>query len=141
MAKNSKKYVNGDIAIVVKIFKDRIDVMLTRQQEVVEVPVATWEQFDYQFNNDAKEIERRVVGTFTQLPVILAWAMTIHKSQGLTLEKVHIDMGAGSFETGQTYVALSRCRSMDTLSLAKPLKSEDVKVDSKSKAFYAEIRR
>ena len=141
MAKNSPKYVNGDIAIVTKIFRDRIEVMLTRRQEVVEVRIATWEQFDYQFNNDAKEIERRVVGTFTQLPVILAWAMTIHKSQGLTLERVHIDMGSGSFETGQTYVALSRCRSMDTLSLAKPLKSEDVKVDSKSKAFYAEIRR
>ena len=141
LAKNSKKYVNGDIGIVGKIFRDRIEVMLTRRQEIVEVPIATWEQFDYRFNTDSKEIERVVVGTFVQLPVILAWAMTIHKSQGLTLERVHIDLGAGSFETGQTYVALSRCRSMATLSLAKPLKAEDIRVDPKAKAFYAEIRR
>ena len=141
LAKNSKSYVNGDIGIVRQIRRDRIEVMLTRRQETVEVPIATWEQFDYRFNSDSKEIERVVVGTFVQLPVILAWAMTIHKSQGLTLERVHIDMGAGSFETGQTYVALSRCRSMATLSLAKHLKAEDVKVDPKSKAFYAEIRQ
>ncbi len=141
LAKNSKNYVNGDIGIVRQIRRDRIEVMLSRRQEIVEVPIATWEQFDYRFNSDSKEIERVVVGTFVQLPVILAWAMTIHKSQGLTLERVHIDMGAGSFETGQTYVALSRCRSMATLSLAKPLKTDDVRVDPKSKAFYTEIRQ
>lgn len=141
LTKNGNGYVNGDIAIIRKIFKDRVEVELVRRQTITEIPIATWDQFDFRFNSESKEIERFVVGSFRQLPVILAWAMTIHKSQGLTLERVHIDLGAGSFATGQTYVALSRCRSISTLSLAKPIRAEDVLVDPKSKAFYAEIRR
>ena len=75
-----------------------------------------------------------------KIPVILAWAMTIHKSQGLTIDKVHLDLGAGAFETGQTYVALSRCRSLKNLTLSKEVKSGDIKVDPESSAFYKILR-
>jgi ATP-dependent exoDNAse (exonuclease V) alpha subunit len=87
-----------------------------------------------------KEIEKIVIGSYSQIPVILAWAITIHKSQGLTLERVHLDLGSGAFETGQTYVALSRCRSLETLSLERPIKSSDIRIDPKAKAFYDELR-
>jgi len=141
LAKNSKEYVNGDIATVTEILEDRIKVMLISLNKVVEVPIAIWEQFDYQFNEESKEIERIVVGKYTQLPAVLAWAITIHRSQGLTLERVHIDLGKGAFETGQTYVALSRCRSLKTLTLARPIRSEDILVDPEAVAFYKEIRQ
>jgi hypothetical protein len=141
LSKNSKEYVNGDIATVTEILEDRIKVMLISLNKVVEVPIAIWEQFDYKFNEESKEIERIVVGKYTQLPAVLAWAITIHRSQGLTLERVHIDLGKGAFETGQTYVALSRCRSLNTLTLARPIRSEDILVDPEAVAFYKEIRQ
>ena len=141
LSKNSKEYVNGDIATVTEILEDRIKVMLISLNKVVEVPIAIWEQYDYQFNEETKEIERIVVGKYTQLPAVLAWAITIHRSQGLTLERVHIDLGKGAFETGQTYVALSRCRSLKTLTLARPIRSDDILVDPEAVAFYREIRQ
>lgn len=141
LIKNSKKYINGDVALVTSMFEDRIQVSLLKSREIVEVPFATWEQFDYALNEKTKEIEKIVIGTYIQLPVILAWAITIHKSQGLTLERVHLDLGSGAFETGQTYVALSRCRSLETLSLERPIKSSDIRIDPKAKAFYDELRR
>lgn len=140
-ARGSNDYVNGDIGTISEIFGDRVKVMLIRSQKIVEVPIDLWEQFDYKFNNETKKIEREVVGTYFQLPVILGWAITIHRSQGLTLERVHIDLGKGAFESGQTYVALSRCRSIATLSLARPVRAGDIRVDPQATAFYAEICR
>lgn len=140
IAKNGKNYVNGDVATVTAIFADRVKVMLTDRKEVVEVPISVWQQFEYKFNEKTKEIERVISGSYSQLPVVLAWAMTIHKSQGLTLSSVHLDLGKGAFETGQTYVALSRCRSLKTLSMARPIRSEDILVDPQAVAFYKEIR-
>jgi ATP-dependent DNA helicase PIF1 len=140
IAKNGKNYVNGDVATVTEILADRVKVMLTERKEMVEVPISVWQQFEYKFNEETKEIERVVTGSYSQLPVVLAWAMTIHKSQGLTLSSVHLDLGKGAFETGQTYVALSRCRSLETLSMARPIRSEDILVDPQAVAFYKEIR-
>lgn len=140
ISKNGKNYVNGDVATVSEIFSDRVKVMITDRKEVVEVPISVWQQFEYKFNEETEEIERVVSGSYSQLPVVLAWAMTIHKSQGLTLSSVHLDLGKGAFETGQTYVALSRCRSLKTLSLARPIRSEDILVDPQAVAFYKEIR-
>jgi len=85
-------------------------------------------------------VVRQVIGTFVQIPISLAWAMTIHKSQGLTLDKVHLDLGGGAFETGQTYVALSRSRSMAAITLARKLSVSDVLVDREAVAFYKAIR-
>jgi ATP-dependent DNA helicase PIF1 len=140
IAKNGKNYLNGDVATVTEILTDRVKVMLTDRKEVVEVPISVWQQFEYTFNEETEEIERVVTGSYSQLPVVLAWAMTIHKSQGLTLSSVHLDLGKGAFETGQTYVALSRCRSLKTLTLARPIRSEDILVDPQAVAFYKEIR-
>ena len=100
----------------------------------------TWEQYDYVVNDDSKVIERTVVGTFRQIPAILAWAMTIHKSQGLTLDAVHLDLGSGAFETGQTYVALSRVRDIDRLTLSRHIRLDDIRVDQESSLFYNQIR-
>lgn len=75
-----------------------------------------------------------------QLPLMLAWSVTIHKSQGKTIERVHIDLGAGAFETGQTYVALSRCRSLSALTLSRPLTEADILVDAESREFYRKLR-
>lgn len=139
--KNGNKWVNGSIGTVQKTLPDKVHVRLLEDGEVVEVAPAVWEQYDYQFNPLTGGIERFIAGTYSQIPLVLAWSVTIHKSQGKTLDRVHIDLGAGAFETGQTYVALSRCRSLERLTLSRPLTSEDVRVDVESQAFYAALRR
>lgn len=139
--KNGNKWVNGSIGTVQKTLPDKVHVRLLEDGEVVEVAPATWEQFDYQFNPVTGGIERFIAGTYSQIPLVLAWSVTIHKSQGKTLDRVHIDLGAGAFETGQTYVALSRCRSLERLTLSRPLKAEDVRVDVESQAFYGALRK
>ena len=82
------------------------------------------------------KLEVKVVGTFTQYPIKLAWAITIHKSQGKTFDKVIIDLGSGAFEHGQTYVALSRCRTLEGIVLRQPLRPRDVMVDDKVVTYY-----
>lgn len=139
--KNGNKWVNGSIGTVQKTLPDKVHVRLLEDGEVVEVAPATWEQFDYQFNPMTGGIERFIAGTYSQIPLVLAWSVTIHKSQGKTLDRVHIDLGAGAFETGQTYVALSRCRSLERLTLSRPLTAEDVRVDVESQAFYGALRK
>jgi len=106
----------------------------------VDVARAKWQDYQYRWNNNTSEIERKNNGSYTQFPLVLAWAITIHKSQGRTIEKVHLDLGAGAFETGQTYVALSRCRSISGLSMTRPLVDGDIRIDDESKAFYDDLR-
>jgi len=137
---NSKSWVNGSIATVLSAAQDKLTVRLASSGMTVEVPRYTWEQFDYVVNPNTGLIEREVIGRYIQMPIALAWAMTIHKSQGLTLDRVHIDLGAGAFETGQTYVALSRARSLSTLSLSRPIQERDILVDTEARAFYAAVR-
>lgn len=138
--KNSARWVNGSIGTVVKMLDDRVEVRLAESGSVVDVGPMSWEQFDYKTNLDTHQVERAVVGEYLQIPLMLAWSVTIHKSQGKTIERVHIDLGAGAFETGQTYVALSRCRSLDALTLSRPLSEADVRVDAESREFYRKLR-
>ena len=138
--KNGGRWVNGTIGVVENMFEERVEVRLHETGLLVDVGPASWEQFDYQLNNDTHQIERTVVGEYVQLPLMLAWSVTIHKSQGKTIERVHLDLGAGAFETGQTYVALSRCRSLDALTLSRQLRESDVLVDAESRAFYRQLR-
>ncbi|MEZ5853992.1 MAG: AAA family ATPase [Hyphomicrobiaceae bacterium] len=122
-----RRWVNGTIARVTRLEDDSIWVDIDGKEYEVE-PVA-WESRRYAYDQAEQKIVETVAGTFKQLPVRLAWALTIHKSQGLTLDKVYIDLGRGTFAHGQAYVALSRCRSLEGLSLARPLRPQDVLFD------------
>lgn len=140
ITKNSKEYVNGDVGIITNMRSDRVFVELKSKGRIVDVPKATWEQFDFVFNENTEEIERVVVGTYSQIPVVLAWAITIHKSQGLTFDDIHLDFGIGTFASGQGYVALSRCRSVGGMSMSRKLSSNDIKIDPAALSFYKDIR-
>ncbi|MEZ4982146.1 MAG: helicase C-terminal domain-containing protein [Saprospiraceae bacterium] len=89
-----------------------------------------------QAKEDEKSIDSEVIGTFSQIPLRLAWAITIHKSQGKTFERVIIDMGKGAFEHGQTYVALSRCKTLEGVILNQPIQMKDILTDFRIVEFY-----
>ena len=140
MIKNDplKRFVNGTIGIIQELMKESIKVKITENKEdrYVEVEPHTWDLLKYSYNQDKDCIESKTIGSFTQLPIKLAWAMTIHKSQGKTFDKVHIDLGRGAFEYGQTYVALSRCKTFDGITLRNPLKRADVFIDERIVDFH-----
>jgi ATP-dependent exoDNAse (exonuclease V) alpha subunit len=93
------------------------------------------EVIEYQYNKEEKKIEAIVTGSFTQFPVKLAWAITIHKSQGQTFDNIIIDLGNGSFTHGQTYVALSRCTSLEGIILKTKIGQKDIILDPKVSRF------
>ena len=132
------EYVNGTIGKVVAIDSDQIKVKIEvdGQQKIIEVYQVEWEVLKYKQTLDPKEIETEVLGTFTQYPLKLAWAVTIHKSQGKTFDKVIIDMGKGAFEHGQTYVALSRCRTLEGIVLKQKITPQDIMVDERIVDYY-----
>jgi len=139
-----RKFVNGSLGRVVTIQSDRIEVELAGEDgraEIIELPRMTWDMLRYRYQPDAPEpIQAEVTGSFTQYPVRLAWAVTIHKSQGQTYDRVRIDLGQGAFEHGQVYVALSRCRSFQGIYLARPLTPRDILVDERIVEFYESHR-
>jgi ATP-dependent DNA helicase PIF1 len=143
-ASNSGDWVNGNIGIIQTVSVDKVTVKLLVSRKIIEVPRYVWKQYEYRYEEAgegrAGGVHRSEVGSYTQLPLGLAWAMTIHKSQGLTLDKVHLDLGAGAFEVGQTYVALSRSRSLASITLARRLSVADIKVDREAADFYSVIR-
>jgi ATP-dependent exoDNAse (exonuclease V) alpha subunit len=140
--KNDKqrRWINGTVGLVKSMESDKITVELADTKKLVDVERTKWVDYKYRWNTETREIERETTGSFEQFPLILAWAITIHKSQGRTIEKVHLDLGVGAFETGQTYVALSRCRSLQGLSMTRPLTERDILVDQESKEFYDHLR-
>jgi hypothetical protein len=111
---SEKRYFNGKIGVVKSLMHD--DIIVNCDGDDIYVSQETWENSRYTLNRNDGKLEQEVLGTFTQFPLRLAWAITIHKSQGLTFEKVMIDAGA-SFSSGQVYVALSRCTSLDGIVL------------------------
>ena len=129
MARNDigKRWVNGTLARVGHVEAERVQVELNGTLHLVDT--VQWENIRYQYNPETRKITHDVIGTFTQLPIRLAWAMTVHKSQGQTLERAHFEMRHRAFAHGQTYVALSRCRTLEGLTLARPLRQSDVIVD------------
>lgn len=130
---SDRRWVNGTVATVAKLSDQRIWIDVDGKEHEIE-PVA-WENRRYAFDQEKGQVVESVAGTFKQFPLRLAWAMTIHKSQGLTLDKVYIDFGRGTFAHGQAYVALSRCRSLDGLALARPLTIRDVLYDPRATRY------
>lgn len=135
-----KKFVNGTIGKVKSLHPDLIKVEVEEQsgfRRTLEVERMEWEIVKYmEDERDAKKIKTETLGTFRQFPLKLAWAITIHKSQGKTFDKVLIDLGRGAFEHGQTYVALSRCRTLEGIVLKQRLNSKDIMTDDRVVQFY-----
>jgi hypothetical protein len=130
----SRRYYNGKIGTVARIEGDKIFIRFEQEPELLELAKETWRNINYKYNPDKDEIEEDEIGSFTQFPVRLAWAITIHKSQGLTFEKAIVDAGA-SFAAGQVYVALSRLTSLDGLVLHSKINPSQVMTDERVLTF------
>ncbi|BDV32336.1 ATP-dependent DNA helicase [Microbacterium terricola] len=127
------RWVNGTIGTVTRIAGETVRVEVDGEEHDVEP--AVWEKFRYAYDPGSRSLTRDVVAEFTQFPLRLAWAVTIHKSQGQTYERAIIDLGSGAFAPGQTYVALSRLTSLDGLYLTRPLRPSDIRVDPDVQRF------
>jgi hypothetical protein len=138
--KNNKPlWLNGTLGEVIRLKKEYIQVKILESGNIVSVSRETWKKLRYRYNYEERRIETEVTGTFTQFPLSLGWAITIHKSQGMTLDSVCIDLGRGAFCSGQTYVALSRCRTLEGITLKRPISLSDVKVDASIIEVYRKL--
>ena len=122
------RWYNGTIGKVTRLSDNEVYVTLENGVELDVLP-EVWENMQYTYNEKEKKVEEKVLGTFMQIPIKPAWALTVHKSQGLTFNHVVLDFVGGAFTGGQTYVALSRCTSLEGITLLKPLSERDIIVN------------
>ena len=133
-----KRYYNGKIGIITAISKESVTVKCANEIDEIVTEKETWSNINYSINEETKAIKEEMIGAFSQIPLRLAWAITIHKSQGLTFEKAIIDAEA-SFAHGQTYVALSRCTSLEGLVLKTPITSSAIINDNTVSIFNESV--
>jgi len=139
---SKKRWVNGSIGKIIDIkenFATKNDIIIIRLDNgnIVNVEPNKWDIYTYIFNEKDNKINQKISGSFIQYPVKLSWAITIHKSQGKTFEKVIIDTGSGCFTHGQMYVALSRCTSLEGIILKKPVYKSDIIFDFRIEKFLS----
>lgn len=136
MLKNDggKRWVNGSIGKVDKLEENSITLKIDGNKYKIEKE--SWNEVEYVLNKETKEIEERIIAGFSQFPLQLSYAMTIHKSQGKTFDKITVDVGTGAFAHGQIYVALSRCRTIEGIILNNPIRNNDIIVDPRVIEFY-----
>jgi ATP-dependent exoDNAse (exonuclease V) alpha subunit len=133
-----RQYVNGTIGKIIRLGKETL--IVQTEEEVgkkrnIEVPLAEWDIIRYKASAQG-DIEAETVGSFRQYPLKLAWAITIHKSQGKTFDRLLLDLGGGAFEHGQLYVALSRCRTLEGIVLRHRIRPQDIITDDRVVEFY-----
>jgi len=127
-------YMNGTIGKISELDETHVFVRL-ENDVLINVSRVTWENLQSMYNRKTHKMETKVVGSFTQFPLKLAWAITIHKSQGMTFEKMHFDLSRGTFQAGQAYVAISRLRSLDGLTLSNPIRPHHVTQNQEVRVF------
>lgn len=135
-----KKWVNGSVGVVERLSNETIVVRLA-SGATVEVGPVEWQNHRYAWDAKEKKIVEEILGTFVQFPLIPAWAVTIHKAQGLTLSRVAVDLGRGAFAEGQVYVALSRCATLEGLSLTRAVRPHEVRCSVTARDFSAKLKR
>ncbi len=133
-----KRYYNGKIGTITRLDKETVTVQCPEDTNAIETTPEMWENVSYSIDQETKEIKEEIAGSFAQIPLRLAWAITIHKSQGLTFEKAIIDAEA-SFAHGQTYVALSRCKSLEGLVLKTKIKESSIINDNRVTIFTNDV--
>lgn len=133
-----KRWVNGTLGTLAGDPRKSISVRIGNHP--YQVDRCTWEKIQYTYDATEQKIVPKVVGSFTQYPLKLGWAFTIHKVQGLTLDRLYLDLGGGAFAHGQTYTALSRCRSLEGLALGRPVYPDDIILDAEITAFREAFR-
>jgi len=134
-----KRWVNGTIARVSRLSESKVTIAVG--DDFYDLEPEVWEKIQYSYDEQKKKIVERVVGTFTQIPLKLAWAITIHKSQGKTFDKVIIDLGYRAFTHGQVYVALSRCTGLKGVSLERPIRQSDIIFDDAACGFKKKFKK
>lgn len=134
------RWVNGDIGVVDKLFDDAVRIIF-QNGRVETVEGNSWDMIKYEYDDIFERLGSEVVGQYTQIPVKLAWAITIHKSQGKSFDKAVIDLGNGAFAHGQAYVALSRVRTLEGIILRTPLQPRDIRIDERVRDFLGGYSR